>query len=31
MSPASLIVMQTHHLMADGTLRIERVTSPSSQ
>ena len=27
MSPAGLIVMQTHHLMADGTLRIERVKS----
>jgi hypothetical protein len=31
MSPAGLIVMQTHHSMADGTLRIERVKSPSSQ
>ena len=31
MSPTGLIVMQTHHSMADGTLRIERVKSPSSQ
>jgi len=31
MSPAGLIVVQTHHLMTDGTLRIERVKSPSSQ
>ena len=23
--------MQTHHLVTDGTLRIERVKSPSSQ
>ena len=31
MSAASLIEMQTHHFMADGTLRIERVESPSPQ
>jgi hypothetical protein len=31
MSPAGLIVMQTHHSMADGAFRIERVKSPWSQ
>jgi hypothetical protein len=31
MASAGFVVMQTHHLMAEGTFRIERVQSLSSE